>query len=506
MGPHASLPVLLGVLLVAQAPPPEGYRTFESRVKGITLHIPARYEELPVPPDEEWIQLKFTEKRVQGKEKPFRPEIWLVRTEKAAPTESQPESRGATESRPVVRTIEDYVKKVALKKWTLKPDGALDLRERGEVPRHRLTREDGELRGTGYVFERDDALVFLLGFASREDFPAASKIFEQSARSLRLKEAADPTAEDVDLYYRYHPFRDVEYRKDVRRNLSRGWKAEDTENFIFIYDTRDAPLVRKIKNDLEVVRTKYLELFPPVKAIEAVSTVRVCKDKEEFHKFSGMAPQVAGFWNYETRELVFYDAEDAPAEPGSGRKNSVLVLYHEAFHQYIYYSCGEIAPHSWFNEGTGDYFSGARIPPGYKRVERIGPNPWRVGLAKKIVAEKTFVPLKEFVQFEQPKYYAKASPNYAQGWAFVYFLRESKVVAKHPIWSRILPVYFDTLKAKYAEAIAAEGKDPPPPKVEAAQSAARKEAVEAAFSKVSFDELEKAWVEFVGDLKDPAGK
>ncbi|MGH7149263.1 MAG: hypothetical protein ACREIU_01125, partial [Planctomycetota bacterium] len=135
-----------------------------------------------------------------------------------------------------------------------------------------------------------------------------------------------------------------------------------------------------------------------------------------------------------------------------------------------------------------------------------GPHPWRVGLAKQIVAEKTFVRLREFVRLEQPKYYAKAVPNYAQGWAFVYFLRESKVVAKHPAWSRILPTYFETLKAKYAEALAAAGEDPPPPKVEAAQAAARKEAVEAAFSGVSFEDLEKAWVEFVEALRDPAGK
>ncbi|MCI0588882.1 MAG: DUF1570 domain-containing protein [Planctomycetes bacterium] len=506
MGSHANLLVLLGLPFAAQAPAPQGYRTFESRVKGITLHIPARYEELPVPPDEEWIQLRFTEKRVPGKEKPFRSEIWIVRAEKAAPPQSQPESRAAAESRPMVRSIEDYVNKVALRKWTLKSDGALDLKERGEIPRHRLAREDGELRGLGYVFEQEDSVLFLLGLASREDFAAASKIFEQSARSFRVREAADPTAEDVDLYYRYHPFRNVEYRKEVRRNLSRGWKAEDTENYILIHDTKDAALLRKIKSDLEIIRTKYLELFPPVKEIEAVSTVRVCKDKEEFQKFSGAPPNVGGFWNSETRELVFYDAEDTPEAPGSGRKDSIVVLYHEAFHQYIYYSCGEVAPHSWYNEGTGDYFSGARIPAGYKRVERIGPNPWRVGLAKRIVEEKSFVPLKEFVRFEQPKYYAKPHHNYAQGWAFVFFLRESKVVAKHPAWSRILPVYFETLKAKYAEAIAAAGENPPRPKVEAAEAAARNEAVEAAFSGVSFEDLEKAWVEFVGALKDPAGK
>jgi len=39
-------------------------------------------------------------------------------------------------------------------------------------------------------------------------------------------------------------------------------------------------------------------------------------------------------------------------------KDSLRVLYHEAFHQYIHYAVGDVAPHSWFNEGHGDYFAG----------------------------------------------------------------------------------------------------------------------------------------------------
>ena len=41
--------------------------------------------------------------------------------------------------------------------------------------------------------------------------------------------------------------------------------------------------------------------------------------------------------------------------------DTLAVLYHEAFHQFIFYSVGEVAPHSWFNEGHGDYFSGADV-------------------------------------------------------------------------------------------------------------------------------------------------
>ena len=57
----------------------------------------------------------------------------------------------------------------------------------------------------------------------------------------------------------------------------------------------------------------------------------------------------------------------------TSNRDSLLVLYHEAFHQYIYYAVGEVAPHDWFNEGHGDYFSGAVIPTYGKKVTRLQP-------------------------------------------------------------------------------------------------------------------------------------
>ena len=205
------------------------------------------------------------------------------------------------------------------------------------------------------------------------------------------------------------PYRGVEYRKDVRRNLSKGWKADDTENFIFVYDIADRVLLSKLKHDLEVIRTKYLELFPPVKAIEAVSTVRICKDRDEFVKFAGIpknAP-IAGFWNVGTKELVFYNNVKDPTYPSASLADSVIVLYHEAFHQYIYYSCGEIAPHSWFNEGYGDYFSGAKIGDTGAKVDRINVNPWRIGAIQRAIKASEIAPLAELVKFTQAQYYAK---------------------------------------------------------------------------------------------------
>ena len=145
--------------------------------------------------------------------------------------------------------------------------------------------------------------------------------------------------------------------------------------------------------------------------------------------------------------------------------DTLAVLYHEAFHQYIYYSVGNVAPHSWFNEGHGDYYAGAKYKGGKFKIE---PFDWRVGTIKgaivtgqrKVVKEENgrrqydgnggYTPLPDFVRFTQGEYYSYPGICYAQGWSLIYFLRE--IVPKNKKynekWGHILQVYFDTLKGE----------------------------------------------------------
>jgi hypothetical protein len=53
------------------------------------------------------------------------------------------------------------------------------------------------------------------------------------------------------------------------------------------------------------------------------------------------------------------------------------------------------------------------------------------------------------IKYEQPQYYAEDKVHicYAQGWSMIYFLRKSEQVAKKPEWAKILPTYFEILKA-----------------------------------------------------------
>jgi len=288
----------------------------------------------------------------------------------------------------------------------------------------------------------------------------------------------------------------------VRKKLVRGWKAEDTDHFIVIYDTPDQPLMRKVLRDVELLHAEYTKLFPPAAPVTAVSTVRICKNRDEYLAYGG-PPGSAGYWNDETEELVLYDAEKINRQHQRSEADTFIALYHEAFHQFIHYSAGELPPHPWFNEGHGDFFSGATVRDG--KVRSIGVNPWRVPVIKAAVLMQKYVPWSEILHYDRAKYYSNPAVCYAEGWSIVYFLRTSKEVAKRPEWAGILPRYFDTLKASWAaelKQLEAQGKQDDKKMRAKAETAACERAVTVAFENVDVDELERAWLAFVAKLDD----
>jgi hypothetical protein len=186
----------------------------------------------------------------------------------------------------------------------------------------------------------------------------------------------------------------------------------------------------------------YEVLFPADREIKDVSIIRVCKDRDQYIQYGG-SPASAGYWNRVAEELVFYEDHS--------KKDTLSVLYHEAFHQYIYYSVGEISPHSWFNEGHGDYFAGHRYAAGKFVCDTFD---WRADKAREWKKNPKRVPLREWVTWDQPQYYGRnkagmdAGANYALGWSLVYFLRTTK----KPEYQGVLDRYFKSLKGSVTRA------------------------------------------------------
>jgi len=246
-----------------------------------------------------------------------------------------------------------------------------------------------------------------------------------------------------------------EARKNKLKGV-KGWAALDTANYLIVHNKEvKRPLLKKIAKHIEAIRGDvYEKLFPPAAEIKAISVVRVCKDRKEYLRY-GAPPGSAGYWSPRDEELVFYQDK-------SNKKDSLRVLYHEAFHQYIHYSVGQVAPHSWFNEGHGDYFAGHNYRGGKFRSDVFR---WRTGIIANAIGQKSYVPLEEFLKYTQREYYSRPGLCYAQGWSLVYFLREveRRKIKKYEKYWGLLDRYFEAIKrnVKSVKENAFEGLDPP---------------------------------------------
>ena len=228
--------------------------------------------------------------------------------------------------------------------------------------------------------------------------------------------------------------------REARKNkLIPGWEAIDTQNYLIVYNKEvKKRLITTVAKHIEAIRADvYERLFPPAHEIKAVSVVRVCKDREEYHRYGGPGGS-AGYWSRGDEELVFYQDK-------SNKKDSLRVLYHEAFHQYIHYAVGDVAPHSWLHDGDGEYFACDHYRGGKSASTA---SRWRNGLIATALGQKTYVPLDKFLKYSQGEYYANPGLCYAQGWSLVYFLREveARKIKQYEKYWGLLDRYFEAIK------------------------------------------------------------
>lgn len=553
--PRSASSTLLLLVLLALAPPSRaqgGYDVQRHRTAGMDFPVPRRYAPVPVQPNERWVRFRFLENLEQAQQRtgqvrpelliadlPYEPDPGPTTGEPPPPPPPEPEPEPRPEPRPEpgddpppdpgvgagdqgepakpppvkpapvelpVTTFERFLER-RLRGWEAKPSED-PVRPRRDwegatyLLRNKASEKTGRV-GWAHVWSQPRARqVVMLGFCHEADLADKVRTWRHMAGEIKLYEPKDDERERLERHYARRNLPETDYRIRVRLGLPKGWQSEDTPNYIVVYNTPDQPLVRQIVRDIELLRAEYVKLFPPARAFQAVSTVRVCADRDEYLAFSGL-PSSAGYWNWMTEELVLYDATKKEKGAKTDKSDTFIVLYHEAFHQYIHYSSGELAPHSWFNEGYGDYFSGTQVTGG--RVRGIGLNPWRIQTIQRAVEQNKHVSWREIIRYEQPAYYANAAICYAQGWSMIYFLNTSRHVQQDPRLSAILPLYFETLKSAWASELAqleAEGAEEDLPKRFAAQVRARTAAVDKAFAGVDVDALERVWKTFVAGLGD----
>lgn len=519
----------------AIGPPQGGYDVQRHPTEGLEFPVPRRWGTTPIQPGERWIRFVFSENREETirRGRRSRPFLWVVEipwvpdppavtnggaASRPAPPPGEEDDggggakddareppRGNEAEQLPLNSLERFLER-RMPQWWVSREGETrttrGIEGRELFLEHKNSAKTGRVAWVWSWRARGEREVLLVGFCHRDDLDELSDIWRTIAKRTRLIKKDLRERDRLERYYARKHLPHPEYRIRVRLALPPEWEAEDTQHYIVVYHTKDQPLIRKIVSDIENIREAYVERFPPAGEVDAVSTIRVCADRDEYLLYSGL-PGSAGYWNPSTEELVLYDATKREKGKRTDKTDTFIILYHEAFHQYIHYSAGELAPHSWFNEGYGDYFSGARIKGG--RIRKIGPNPWRVGVILAAVSKRQHIPWEQIVRYEQRDYYRRARLCYAQGWSMIYFLEESKVVRKHPTWSKILTTYFETLQRVWAEQqerLAENGEEEDADALAAAQLQARAAAVDAAFRDVDLRALEEEWIRFVEGLED----
>jgi|SoiMethySBSTD1v2_1073268.scaffolds.fasta_scaffold02094_7 hypothetical protein len=312
----------------------------------------------------------------------------------------------------------------------------------------KYTANDRPLSVYCVVFEQEEGVFLFEGSALAQRFKDAVGDFSKAVKSFKRIEKEDRTTRDAELASMSEQER---FLQDVIDKLPPGWKHFRSKRYQFIYDA-DEGFVKQLAERIEVMRDEYERLYPPDHPIDAISIVRVCKNEEEYAGYGGPSGS-GGYWNWVDRELVFPDSRP--------REKPLLVCNHEAFHQYIYYFYGMLSPHSWYNEGTGDYFAGAKLTKSnritsyytapateYNRLPIIKEGA-RLLAEGKSGKDGAAAPLKEIMAFSQREYYGGKGYSgimcYSQGWAIVHMLREAKGLDEK--WKKILPDYLQNLLA-----------------------------------------------------------
>lgn len=524
---------LFATAAAAQAPP--GYKAYENKMQRVLFCYPTAYEELPLPPTEQVTVAKFLLKNKPEELKrlddryfeALKPQLEVfcfVPATKAATTGAASPDTDAPKGPATVREAMEKGNQVASWDEFKKRFPSWRFDEDSKKPGNFTMTYTAEWRATstspvGYLVKKQEggAIFGIYGFALAEYQKPLQGQIAKIAASLKLagEDAGDAAEAAIDKLYASGKYRAVEFRKKARGDLAKGWKALDTENFLIVHHSKNEALVKRIARDIEAMRAYYAEQFPPTGPIDRLAIVRICQTRDEYHQYGG-PPNTGGYWHPGNEELVFYDYsytqktldDDERKRLGQIKltdDDSLLVLYHEALHQYMHYAVGEFAPHDWFNEGFGDYFSGAQVGDANGRVLRIDPSPWRIHLAKDMCEfGDGFIPLQEMLGAERAVFYHPKRIRffYAGAWSFVFFLKQSKEAAANPKWSKLLMTYFETMKSSYAAQMSAV-ESPTLEQKTIAGFGARKAALKAALDGIDVDELERAWRKWVVDMKDP---
>lgn len=192
---------------------------------------------------------------------------------------------------------------------------------------------------------------------------------------------------------------------------------------------------QKLANELAeqanfIARAYRSKIFSDIPKPKQVFNIFVYTTLKDYVRIGGGSPRSLGFYSPFTRILVVLYNENDP-------KQSILVLNHEAMHQFVHDDLKN-AP-MWFNEGLGDYFgpyerTGKATLASRPNTMRLNDTPKGSLGIKSLIRGNHTADIQELMLMTMAEFYSMktvapgtpaASRNYAQAWSLVYFMNET---------------------------------------------------------------------------------
>lgn len=216
-------------------------------------------------------------------------------------------------------------------------------------------------------------------------------------------------------------------RADVIRNLRNldNWWYTETPNYILVSDlaASERELVIRIQADVELLRGAFEQLVPPVREIRDVSVIRIFSRREDYLRF---VPEImawsGGTWLPKQNELVV--GPPAHQQWLGDRQRLLNIVYHEAFHQYLYCALDREPLPVWYDEGLAAMMEGIELDRRRQQARLLEVPHYRRLLFSLIDREQAN--LKQLLIVSDEDFYQlDRRRSYPLAWGLVYFLRKA---------------------------------------------------------------------------------
>lgn len=292
--------------------------------------------------------------------------------------------------------------------------------------------------------------VFRYEAANLSDYDRSLKTVIQSAKSLVL--SSPGKSESKQLLTRKSIKKEnksEEYKASLERvkknikNLQDWWYIE-TENYILASNIRKKKMINDMQTHIERCRKVYEKVFPLKHPMKEVSVIKVFQRRNEYTDYIG------GRWGKDSIGLWMSNKKELAVSPLSSTKSRVsraqmlLTLYHEGFHQYIFYAGNGINSSVWFNEGHAALFEGFEFKG--KAKYELGLSERRYNSFARTGLNASESELQALIKKDYGQFYAPDTidRNYNLAWALVYFLRKGALLMKKMEYARIPEKYYDS--------------------------------------------------------------